>query len=302
LELKWLEDFVCLARVGNFSRASEERNITQPGFSRRIRALEDWLGATLVDRSTYPITLTEYGKKFLPHAEEMLKQCLDIREDFQLLGNRERNLIRVLALHTISTSWLPSRIERVLRDTPQAHVEVVPNIRGLDEHLQTLISGLADLLIVFHRGEIPINELAEHEIQWRVLDEDMFVPICHPDLARNVDLHAEGTADIPYLAYSHFTFSEKITRLATAPVKHRLREVYTNALSGSLLSVARRGCGVAWVPLKLARPLIDEGIVTMIGDESVRMSFDIVGYRRNKPRSALFETFWDSLCAAADQR
>ncbi len=302
MELKWLEDFVCLARVGNFSRASEERNITQPGFSRRIRALEDWLGATLVDRSTYPITLTEYGKKFLPHAEDMLKQCLDIRDDFRLLGHRERNLIRVLALHTISTSWLPSRIERFLRDTPQAHVEVVPNIRGLDEHLQTLISGLADLLIVFHRGEIPLGEIAEHDLQWRILDADMFVPVAHPDLARTFDLHADGEADIPYLAYSDFTFSEKITRLATAPVKHRLREVYTNALSGSLLSVARRGCGVAWVPHNLARPLIDDGVLTMVGDESVRMEFDIVGYRRSKGRSAHFEGFWDSLCQLADQR
>ncbi|HEY5789464.1 MAG TPA: LysR family transcriptional regulator, partial [Gammaproteobacteria bacterium] len=40
MEFKLLEDFVCLARTGNFSRAAEERNVTQPAFSRRIRQLE----------------------------------------------------------------------------------------------------------------------------------------------------------------------------------------------------------------------------------------------------------------------
>jgi len=52
MDIMWLEDFIKLADEGNFSRAAEARNLTQPAFSRRIRALEDWVGATLVDRDT----------------------------------------------------------------------------------------------------------------------------------------------------------------------------------------------------------------------------------------------------------
>ena len=37
---KWLEDFIALARERSFSRAAEQRHVTQPQFSRRIRALE----------------------------------------------------------------------------------------------------------------------------------------------------------------------------------------------------------------------------------------------------------------------
>ena len=47
MNLSWLEDFLALAASGNFSRAAQERHMTQPAFSRRIRALEEWLGATL---------------------------------------------------------------------------------------------------------------------------------------------------------------------------------------------------------------------------------------------------------------
>ncbi len=66
MELKWLEDFVCLANIGSFWKASEQRHVSQPAFSRRIRALEDWLGVTLIDRSSYPVTLTRTGGSSCP--------------------------------------------------------------------------------------------------------------------------------------------------------------------------------------------------------------------------------------------
>jgi DNA-binding transcriptional LysR family regulator len=54
MNLIWFEDFMALASTGNFSRAAEERHMTQPAFSRRIRALEEWLGVVLIDRRRTP--------------------------------------------------------------------------------------------------------------------------------------------------------------------------------------------------------------------------------------------------------
>jgi len=62
MELKWLEDFVSLAETRSFSRSAELRHITQPAFSRRIQALEAWLGTELIDRSVYPTRLTQAGQ------------------------------------------------------------------------------------------------------------------------------------------------------------------------------------------------------------------------------------------------
>ena len=69
MDINWLIDFVCLGRTLNFSRAAEERNITQSAFSRRIRSLESWVGTALVDRSSYPVQLTPAGKQFLSTAQ-----------------------------------------------------------------------------------------------------------------------------------------------------------------------------------------------------------------------------------------
>ena len=58
MDINWLGDFACLARTLNFTRAAEERNITQSAFSRRIKSLENWLGVPLIQRSSYPVQLT----------------------------------------------------------------------------------------------------------------------------------------------------------------------------------------------------------------------------------------------------
>jgi DNA-binding transcriptional LysR family regulator len=46
MNISWLEDFLTLAASGNFSRAADDRHMTQPAFSRR-RGIA-WLPATLV--------------------------------------------------------------------------------------------------------------------------------------------------------------------------------------------------------------------------------------------------------------
>ena len=68
MDLNWLRDFECLSRSQNFTRAADERNITQSAFSRRIKALESWVGMPLINRATYPVQLTEAGLQFLPIA------------------------------------------------------------------------------------------------------------------------------------------------------------------------------------------------------------------------------------------
>ena len=84
MELKWLEDFLSLANTRNFSKSAEQRNVTQPAFSRRIRALENWLGVSLVDRSTYPTTLTEdRTRPSADTAEQALILLHQARDDFR---------------------------------------------------------------------------------------------------------------------------------------------------------------------------------------------------------------------------
>lgn len=81
MELAWLQDFLSLAEAGCFSRAAEQRNMTQPAFSRRIKALEAWVDADLFYRDARPVMLTPAGEAFRPAAEETLRRLNAGREE-----------------------------------------------------------------------------------------------------------------------------------------------------------------------------------------------------------------------------
>ncbi len=80
MDHKWLEDFIALARERSFSRAAQQRHVTQPQFSRRIRALELWVGADLVNRAGMPLGLTPAGEALLPVASRAVANLNDARE------------------------------------------------------------------------------------------------------------------------------------------------------------------------------------------------------------------------------
>ena len=79
MELYWLQDFLALVRTSSFSKAAMERHVTQSAFSRRIQALEDWVGTPLFDRSARPVELTAAGQQMLPIAVGSVEPLLDFR-------------------------------------------------------------------------------------------------------------------------------------------------------------------------------------------------------------------------------
>lgn len=86
MEFSWLQDFLALVRTRNFSKAARERHITQSALSRRIQALEAWIGVALFDRSAQPIELTAAGQQLLPIAVSSVDPLLDFRASMRLLN------------------------------------------------------------------------------------------------------------------------------------------------------------------------------------------------------------------------
>jgi len=73
MDFDQLETFLEVARLSSFSRAAEKRFRTQPAISSQIRALEEEVGAKLLDRSGDKVSITASGKLFQKYAEETLE-------------------------------------------------------------------------------------------------------------------------------------------------------------------------------------------------------------------------------------
>jgi LysR family transcriptional regulator, hypochlorite-specific transcription factor HypT len=110
MQLKWLQDFVVLGQTRNLSRAAELRNVTHPAFGRRIKALETWAGAPLIERGSSPVTFTSSGVSLLDNAQQMLRSLGHAREELLSMAGRQENTVtlatgRTLA-RTLVADWL----------------------------------------------------------------------------------------------------------------------------------------------------------------------------------------------------
>lgn len=77
-----IEAFVQVARLGSVKAAAEELALSSPALSRRVQALERFLGRTLFDRTPGAMRLNEDGERLLgaiaPHLDGMSRAVEDL--------------------------------------------------------------------------------------------------------------------------------------------------------------------------------------------------------------------------------
>jgi len=62
INLEWFRTFSAIYECNNITEASKRLNMTQPGVSKHLSALENHIGKKLFERTTRKLTPTEYGK------------------------------------------------------------------------------------------------------------------------------------------------------------------------------------------------------------------------------------------------
>lgn len=72
MSVRQMEYFVAIVEEGSFSRAANRLNITQPALSQQVKALENELGAPLLERLGRGVRVTAAGRAYLPHAQTTL--------------------------------------------------------------------------------------------------------------------------------------------------------------------------------------------------------------------------------------
>src|SRR5262245_2934540 len=75
LETGELRSFVVLAEQGHFGRSAELLGLSQPALSKRLRRLEEKVGAPLLERGRGPARLTPPGRVLLERARRLLRDA-----------------------------------------------------------------------------------------------------------------------------------------------------------------------------------------------------------------------------------
>lgn len=293
MQLKWLEDWVALAQTRSFSRAAELRHVTHPAFGRRIKALEDWAGAALVERGSSPVTLTAAGERLLEDARDLL-QGVDQAHDalHGAAGQRERIVTlatgRTLA-RTLVADWLV-RLQPVLE---AAQGELHVRTRSLAETTQMLERGEADFMLTYHHSLLAV-QLNARQYTHITLAQDSLVPVTRCDARGQRMYDFNIAASVPYLAYAATLALGRL--VADHLANHRqaplLRRVVECDSADALLEYALQGVGVAWLPWSLVATACKAGQLATVGDARLAVGFEVRLFRAKRPLSALAEAVW----------
>jgi LysR family transcriptional regulator, hypochlorite-specific transcription factor HypT len=290
MELNWLEDYLELCRTSNFSRAAEARHLTQPAFSRRIRALEEWAGVTLFDRSAQPVVLTAAGREFQPLAAMLIRRIQDARAHVREVAGAELATVRLAATHALSLIFFPDWLKRL--EAAGLHCCVHLASDTLDAVEALLRDGRAHFLLC-HAYESLVPDLPGEFASTRVAD-DRLVPCAAPALVSQWPAEDGLIQAAPLLAYSQGSGLGRILRTIVGPRLPRLvsAPAMTADLAGSLRALCLDGRGLAWLPATMVADDLAAGRLRACGDEGWAVPVQVRLFRPCGRLSPNAEELW----------
>src|SRR5258705_8025612 len=153
ISLRQLEYFVTVVDEGSFTRAAELLQVSQPGLSHQIQALERELGGPLLERLPRKIRLTPAGRTVLPHARASLAHAQRVSSAAKRAsGVVVAGELHIGTLFSISVGVLPSALAALRRDYPEIRAHLV-EFRHTHDLIAAMDAGLADLAV----GPVPLE-------------------------------------------------------------------------------------------------------------------------------------------------
>ena len=292
LDLAYLLDFLALAETGSFSRAALARNMTQPAFSRRIRALEDWAGTPLFHRGSTPIGLTDAGRAMQPSVASALAALTQGRLDARTAASRGGAALHFAATHVLSFNFFPSWLRGLDGGQPLESVQLSSDSLSACEAMMR--EGRVHFLLCHHHPAAPVR-LDPGRFPSMGVGSDVLMPVSAPNETGEPRFSlTPSPVPPPSLSYSE---GSGLGRILAATLPKPLARPsggvgFSSHLAAALRSLAIMGSGVAWLP----RSLIDEDLsasrLVRAADPTLDVPVEIHLFRSNLNPSKAAERFW----------
>ena len=95
INLEWLRTFSSIYECKNITEASKKLNMTQPGVSKHLSALENHVGKKLFERTTRKLAPTEYGKFLYSQINNPLQELEKVEYYSSQRAKKQRSAITI---------------------------------------------------------------------------------------------------------------------------------------------------------------------------------------------------------------
>jgi DNA-binding transcriptional LysR family regulator len=279
MDLKVLEDFLILAETRSFSRAAQRRNSAQSAFSRRIQALEAWLGTTLVDRRS-TLQLTPAGEAFQEIAEDTLRGIRHGREEIQSIASQTTAAISFAVTHSLSLNFFPRWIGQIERETGPLLLKLLSN--DGEKCKEALIKGDCHFMICHFDNRMG-SDFKASRLKSVLLGKDTLIPVSAPDRHQEPLVAVPGTqaSRAPYLTYAHGSFMGRSLDLFLQESRQPayLAPCFETSLAECVKAMVLEGHGVGWLPETMVRHELETGRLVRAGKSEWDIDFEVRLFR-----------------------
>ena len=298
MDIIWLRDFEALVAQKNFSRAAEERNVSQPAFSRRIRALEDEIGVKLINRQTLPLSVTPAGEVFLGQADIILRTLEDAIERCQVVDAAGENVIRFATSQSLYLTHYKTHIAPLV-EAGGLDIDLNSTSWAANQFVSALQQGYCDVILTYwHPAMDFLAPLEASQCEFVTLAHDDFVPVSKatndvPDF----QIGNRNNQSIPLLSYGSASALRSIVDLmmrrnVSGP---KFLLMNRNVLAISVKAMILEGFGMGWLPRQLCQTELDSGKLKVLENEGFVEKLEIRLYRSTENTKPSLLKLWSQV-------
>ncbi|MES2948575.1 MAG: LysR family transcriptional regulator [Pseudomonadota bacterium] len=300
MDVKWLDDFLALVDCRSFTHAAQRRHTSQSGLSRRIQSLEQWAGASLVNREANPLDLTLAGRRFLPIATNLRSTLIAARHVCVADGCLPAAPVTLAIAEGFETGMLAQLLRKLRQQEFVSPVRIV--MKGLEAASAALLDGTVELWLAPQHAQWPL--LLDPEIfEAATVAQDRLSPVVGIDSGGRPLYQLPGTREqpIPLIANGSADDLVRITdmQLQTVPSHAHLQTVCTADSLHSLSALVRQGLGLAFLPESMVRDELRRGELALADSRwSTCLDIRLVRVRSASARGPAAEaahTIWNHL-------
>jgi|SRR5215217_225948 len=197
LDVKQLRVLKAVAEHGSFSAAADALSYTQPAISQQIAALEKQANATLVDRGSRGVSLTDAGRALVDHADVVLSRLAAAEAELEAIAGARGGRVRLSSFPTAGASLLPPAVALFAHRHPE--VDLSFEEKEPEEAVQMLRAAELEVAIVFEYRNLsqPEFDRLYEGIELRhLIDDPMYIAMPRDNpLARKPRVRLQDFAD-----------------------------------------------------------------------------------------------------------
>lgn len=159
-DLFTLNVFVAVAEERNLTRAAERMHIAVSAVSKRISELEQQVGSPLLLRYARGVELTPAGQSILHYTRELRMVLGQMDEELASYAAGVKGHIRIHAITSVLTQFLPGDLERFLGSYPQINFDIEERVGSAV--VRAVTEGRADLGIFAEHTQAPGLEITPY--------------------------------------------------------------------------------------------------------------------------------------------